>query len=102
MDGRQPMNSALATAALRALVLPCVPGLLDATLRLLTRTQGLGRQVAHERVNAAGVELSAAVESELLARLFASERRPVWPIAGHRVVGIGDEDHAGGKRDLVP
>ena len=56
-------------------------------------------QLADEELDALGVELAPGVAAQLVDRLGRGPRAAVGAIAGHRVVGVGDEEDARGVGD---
>ena len=62
---------------------------------LLLRGHFFAFDEVDECIGDLGIELGAGVAFELFEDLGRGEGGPVRPVAGHGVVCIGDDDHAG-------
>ena len=61
----------------------------------------LAIQHLHEGIHQIGLELAVAAVQQLLDGDLGGHRPAVGPVAGHRVIGVGDRDHARQQRDLL-
>src|SRR4051812_13265539 len=60
-----------------------------------------GLHELHERIGELGIELRAGAALDLADRDLVGQGAAVRAIRGHRVVRVGDRDHAADERDLV-
>ena len=65
------------------------------------RLGGNVAEQAEQRGHDSRVELGSRVAAQLADRRVSLHRAPVRAVAGHRVVGVADEDDPGGERDPI-